>query len=79
MTQGSAQRRTPRTGLAIMAVMALWSALLGGGFAAVAVIALDDLSTARLILYIVLAVVLLVFAARTATELVRRTRRNGSQ
>lgn len=67
--------RTARTGLAIMAVAALWSALLGGGFAVVAVIALDELSPLRLTIYVVLAALLLLFAARTCVELVRRMRR----
>lgn len=58
-----------------MAVFTLWAGGLGVAFAVVLVVAYNRLSAVRTVAYIVLVVLLLAAAARTALELVRPRRR----
>ena len=58
-----------------MTLFGVWATALGGGFAAVAVVARDRVGPLRLSLYIVAAVLLLLAGVRTGYELLRRLRR----
>lgn len=58
-----------------MGLFVLWSGALGVGFAAVAVVAADELSATRRLVYALLALFLLLIALRTGYELFRRLRR----
>ena len=68
------RQRRPVTGLILMALFALWSGALGAGFAVVVIASYDRLGAARVVLFVFAAVLLLLAAARTAYELVRRVR-----
>lgn len=57
-----------------MAVFALWAGGLGIGFGVVAAVAADELGPVRLVVYVIVCVVLVLMAARTSFELVRRLR-----
>ena len=64
----------PWGGLAIMAVFGLWAGGLGIGFGIVVAVAHERLGPVRVVLFAVVCVVLVLAAARTLVELVRRFR-----
>lgn len=64
----------PWAGLALMAAFGLWAGGLGIGFGVVAAVAADRLGPTRLVIYVILCVLLVLMAARTLYELVRRLR-----
>ena len=68
------RQRRPVTGLILMALLTLWAGALGAGFAVVVLLSFEELGAARVVLFVFAAVLLLLAAARTAYELVRRIR-----
>lgn len=69
-----ASDRKPWAGIILMGVFVLWAGALGVGFGLVAFLAADKLGPARLILYLIACAFLVLVAARTLYELVRRLR-----
>lgn len=72
VTSHADARGGPLAGLALMALFTLWSGGLGIGFAAVVVVSSAELGLARVVVFIILSVLLVVASGRTAFELVRR-------
>lgn len=66
--------RTPASGLALMALVTVWSLLLAGGFLVTVATAWDRFSATRALVSLLLGGFLLLVGGRTGYELVRRLR-----